>query len=133
MNREKFDPKRIVVLEGEGFGEDRIGHMGEAAETSCKVRRYTYEDIFIRVSTEKKGHLVLSELYYPGWKALVNGKQVDVLCGNYIFRVVPLDAGDHEVHLFFVSWPFRIGMLVSLITISICGLVIFRSQKEAKQ
>jgi uncharacterized membrane protein YfhO len=122
-----------VVFEGEQFSEDSIGAQGKPIATSCKILSYAHENIVIRVSTGKKGYLVLSEMYYPGWKAFVNGKEVDVLCGNYIFRAIPVEAGDHEVHLFFVSWPFRIGMLVSLITSSICVLVIFRSKKEAKQ
>jgi uncharacterized membrane protein YfhO len=47
----------------------------------------------------------------------VDGKEVPVLCGNYLFRVVPVGAGTHEVVLRFVSWPFRVGAVISLLTL----------------
>jgi hypothetical protein len=124
MNSEKFNPREVVVLEGEHFSEQRIEHQVKPVVTSCKVLKYEQEKIVIQVSTEKKGYLVLSEVYYPGWQAFVDGEKVDVLCGNYIFRAVPVEPGDHEVGLVFVSWPFRIGMVVSLVTLSICILLI---------
>jgi hypothetical protein len=133
MNSEKFNPREAVVLEGEPFSEDRIGHQGKPVAASCKVLKYEQEKIVIRVSTGRKGYLVLSEMYYPGWKASVSGKEVDVLCGNYIFRAIPIEAGDHEVRLFFVSWPLRIGMLVSLITLFICVLLILHFERGPKQ
>jgi hypothetical protein len=133
MNSEKFNPTEVVVLEGEPFSESRIRDQGKPVAISCKVLRYEQEKIVIRVSTERKGYLVLSEVYYPGWQASVNGEDVDVLCGNYIFRAIPIEPGDHEVDLSFISWPFRIGMLISLITLSICVVGILRLKKEPKQ
>jgi len=59
----------------------------------------------------------MSEMWFPGWVASVDGKDREVICGNYLFRVVPLDEGDHEVKLYFVSWSFRIGAAVSLATL----------------
>jgi hypothetical protein len=132
MNSEKFNPREEVVLEGEHFSEPRIEQQVKPIETSCRVLKYEQEKIVIRVSTEKKGYLVLSEVYYPGWQAFVDGKEADVLCGNYMFRVIPLEPGDHEVRLFFVSWPFRIGVLVSLLTLSVCVLLTWCSKRKPK-
>jgi uncharacterized membrane protein YfhO len=63
----------------------------------------------------------------------VNGKEVEVLCGNYIFRAIPVEAGDHEVHLSFVSWPFRIGVLLSLVGLSICILLILPIKRSGSK
>jgi hypothetical protein len=113
MVSKAFDPRRTVVLESGTFvrfsGHDEEG----IPEATCVVKRYENERIVLKVSTDKPGYLVLSEIYYPGWKATVDGKKVPVLRGNYIFRVVPMEKGEHEVVLFFVSWPFRIGAIVS--------------------
>ncbi|MEJ2724431.1 MAG: YfhO family protein [Deltaproteobacteria bacterium] len=133
MNSEKFDPREVVVLEGERFSEDRIAHQGKPGATSCKILRYTNEEIVIRVSTERDGYLVLSEVYYPGWQAAVNGKEVEVLCGNYIFRAIPVEAGDHEVHLSFVSWSVRIGVLLSLVGLSNCILLILPIKRSVSK
>ncbi len=132
MKSEKFNPRKVVVLEGEQTSEDRIGHQGKSIASSCEILRYTNEEIVMRVSTERDGYLVLSEVFYPGWQAFVDGKQTDVLCGNYIFRAIPIKPGDHEVRLSFVSWPFRIGLLISLITLSVGVLLIWRFKSVHK-
>jgi hypothetical protein len=121
MKGKDFDPHKMVVLESEpGLG---ITHdlAGIDFRASCSVVQYDHERIKIRVSTTQSGYLVLSEVFYPGWEAVVDGKKVPILRGNYLFRVVPLERGEHEVVLRFVSWPFRIGMIVSLLTLA-CSL-----------
>jgi hypothetical protein len=129
MNSEAFNPKEVVVLEGARPSVERIGHPGKTVAASCRILSYTNEKITIGVSTERKGYLVLSEIYYPGWQAFVDGRKTDVLCGNYIFRTIPIEPGDHEVDLLFVSWPFRIGALISLVTLSLGVFLVWRFKR----
>ena len=84
---------------------------------SYTLLSYKNETIRIKTSSDRAGYLVLSEIFYPGWQATVDGKKAPVLCGNYIFRVIPLEQGEHDVSLKFVSWPFRIGAMISLLTL----------------
>ena len=115
MAGEAFDPRKVVVLETEDSTR-RIKHdVKGTPRATCVVEKYENERIGMKVTTDKNGYLVLSEMYYPGWKAFVDGKEVPVLRGNYLFRVIPLEKGEHEVRLFFVSWPFRIGAVVSIL------------------
>lgn len=115
MASKAFDPQKTVVLES-GNSVQFPGHDQKGIpEATCVVKKYENERIVLKVSTDRPGFLVLSEMYYPGWKAVVNGKKVPVLRGNYIFRVVPIEKGEHEVVLFFVSWPFRIGAVISVL------------------
>jgi uncharacterized membrane protein YfhO len=55
----------------------------------------------------------VSEIFYPGWKALVDGHPQRILRGNYLFRVIELPAGKHRVEMSFDSFPIRLGMAVS--------------------
>jgi uncharacterized membrane protein YfhO len=91
---------------------------------------YKNESIILRASTNKPGYLVMSEIFYPGWKATVDGEKATILPGNFLFRVIPLNEGEHEVHLFFISWPFRIGVLVSLLTLTGSVWFIFRKRRQ---
>jgi len=123
MRSDEFDPQNMVVFEPEYGSHLFPKSQNEIFKASCTVLDYGNEDIRIRTSSNQRGHLVLSEIFYPGWQATVDGKKVPVLQGNYIFRVVPLEKGEHEVHIYFVSWPFRIGAIVSLLTL--CGSLWF--------
>jgi uncharacterized membrane protein YfhO len=98
--------------------------------SSCSVTDYQSENIKLRASTNRPGYLVLSEIFYPGWQAAVDGKKVDILCGNYLFRVIPLEEGDHDVCLEFTSWPFRVGAIISLLSLAFCLGVLFYPKRS---
>lgn len=114
MSGEAFDPRKVVVFEPRDAAPLLKQDEGGIPRATCIVREYENERIGLKVATDRAGYLVLSEIYYPGWKALVDGKEAPVLRGNYLFRVIPLEEGEHEVVLFFISWPFRIGAVISV-------------------
>jgi hypothetical protein len=127
-----FNPLEIVIFEPEYQPFLLDEETCDSVEASCSVIHYSTDRIRIRTSANQAGYLVLSEVFYPGWETRVDCEKTPLLCGNYIFRVVPLEPGDHEVDLRFVSWPFRIGALVSLLTlaISLWIIVVKRDKTE---
>ena len=58
--------------------------------------------------------LVLSDRWYPGWKATVNGRNADVLRANGVFRAVEVPAGVSDVEFRFLPRSLRLGAAVSL-------------------
>jgi uncharacterized membrane protein YfhO len=82
--------------------------QGTVTWTEREADRYT-----LRVSTDKPALLVISENYYPAWKASVDGQPTTILRANYTFRAIPLPAGQHEVRLFYESDSLRRSALVS--------------------
>jgi hypothetical protein len=124
MQSPQFDPRTSVVLEQ---GEETVAltrTTGAWKAPVCTVVHYESDRVILRASTDKAGYLVLSEIDYPGWRATVDGKEVPVRRGNFLFRVIPLEAGEQEVELRFVSRPFRVGGVISLVTLaSAAGLL----------
>jgi hypothetical protein len=124
MKSDQFDPRKTVVLEPDKGKLLLNQRVDKNLSSVCTVLHYENERITIRASTAQAGYLVISEMYYPGWQATVDGKRTPILRGNFLFRVIPLEAGEHEVELRFASWPFRIGAVVSLLTLIIVFWVI---------
>jgi hypothetical protein len=131
MKSAEFDPQGMVVFEPQYKYELYSSTENGASEGSIKILKYQNESIRLSVSTSKPGYLILSEIHYPGWGATVDGKKVKVLRGNYIFRVIPLGEGEHEIFLYFVSWPFRIGACISLL--SLIGSIWFILKRGKKK
>jgi hypothetical protein len=127
MMSDDFNPAKMVVVEPQYQRFILPDDKREDFDGSCLITHYDKEAIRIKASANQAGYLVLSEIYYPGWEATVDGKKVPILRGNYLFRVVPLDRGTHEVQLRFVSWPFRIGAIVSVLTL--VGSLLFIVRK----
>ena len=72
------------------------------------------------------GYLVVSDTYYPGWTARVNGKPTPIVPANIGFRAIPLGPGQHEVMLEF--WPpgFNFGAVCSVTTLVLLILLTRR-------
>ncbi|MCJ7594755.1 MAG: YfhO family protein [Desulfobacterales bacterium] len=132
MESTQFDARKTVVLEHGNKNMPINYKMDEYLSPVCTVMHYENERITIRASTEKAGYLVLSEMYYPGWQARVDGKEVTILRGNFLFRVIPLEAGEHEVELRFVSWPFRVGGVISIVTLVSAACLVWLLRRRRR-
>jgi hypothetical protein len=104
-----FDPAAAVVLEGGKAISGPPGQTTHLSFTSCDLN-----EIRLQVTTTAEGYLVLSEVYYPGWRASLDGQETEVLRANYAFRALYLPAGDHQVRLVFAPLSWRVGLVLSL-------------------
>jgi hypothetical protein len=105
-----FDPRREVVVEGaeEPALPPQEGEVGRAT-----VERYGPNGLTVRVEMDRPGYLVVSDVFYPGWEAWVDGRQTPVLRANWTFRAVRLDPGAHVVEMRFRPRSFFIGLAIS--------------------
>ncbi|MEI6632635.1 MAG: YfhO family protein, partial [Chlamydiota bacterium] len=83
----------------------------------------------VRVAAELScpGFLVLSDVYYPGWRAYVDGKDAPIRRANYAFRAVHLGEGTHEVRFVYAPRSFAIGLRVSAAAALLVGIALARA------
>ena len=68
--------------------------------------------------------LMVSENYYPGWNATIDGKPAAVHRANLSLMGVPLPAGARKIELTFTSASFERGKLITLAAIGLSLLAI---------
>ncbi len=68
----------------------------------------------LRVTTDRPALLVVSENYYPAWRATVDGQPAGILRANYTFRAVPVPAGEHEVRFDYDTSSLKEPVLASV-------------------
>jgi uncharacterized membrane protein YfhO len=56
-------------------------------------------------------------VWYPGWRATVDGQPAPVLRANYAFRAIRLGPGQHQVQLTFTPRSWTAGLAVSGLTL----------------
>lgn len=90
-----------------------------------KVEHLAYgsQESTLRVVTKEEGMLFVSDTFYPGWKALVDGKEVKIYRANFNFRAIPIPAGTHKVRFFYQPDSFSRGLKVSLFSLLIIGVI----------
>jgi hypothetical protein len=109
-----FDPATTVVVEG----GQALGGMPSGPVT-IRFEAYSPNEIRLSVDTPADAYLVLSEVWYPGWRATVDRVPAPVLRANFAFRAVRLGPGQSEVHLIFAPRSWRLGLAISSLTLLI--------------
>jgi uncharacterized membrane protein YfhO len=69
--------------------------------------------VTIDVDADGPTWLLLSDVWYPGWEARVDGVPTAIWRGNYLFRAVPIPAGGHVVEFSYRPQSFLVGMLLA--------------------
>ncbi len=79
----------------------------------------SYGDQRVSLDADGPGWLVLTDLFYPGWKSRVDGIVTPVCRGDYVFRTVPLPEGRHHVEFYLDSRSFKTGAFISVASVLI--------------
>lgn len=77
------------------------GDANPAIDPHVHVVAHHTDNVVIEVDCDRPGVLVLHDLYYPGWRAAVDGADKPVLRANILFRGVEVAAGHHVVEFTF--------------------------------
>ena len=86
---------------------------------------YEPERVVIETDGAGDGWLVLTDAWYPGWRATVDGAPVEITRADVLFRAVPIPAGRHRVEFAYVPISFRIGAGISLVTLVGCVVALW--------
>ncbi|MCB9790315.1 YfhO family protein [Candidatus Nomurabacteria bacterium] len=77
--------------------------------SSTEIVKYDFDEVVYKVTSSSPGVLVMSELYWPGWKAFINGEEGEIIKINGIFRAVEVPEGVSEVVLMYEGVGILLG------------------------
>ncbi len=130
--------KQIIV-------NDKFRDKIRSFETSSKrdkirLRAGDPDHLVYKTSTEGDRLVVFSEIYYPDWTVLIDGKPSEYFEANYVLRAMVIPKGEHKVEFIFrpdyltntnaLSLVFY--YILILLVISVLGFHIFKSIKADK-
>lgn len=117
---ETFDYKKEVILEEKPklqFEETVLFNE------ELDIKQYKENIVFITTSTTSNSLLVLSDNYYPGWKAYTDGKETKIYRANYTFRAIDLPKGKHIIKFNYEPKSFQAGVSLSILSAVIMFLL----------
>ena len=91
---------------------------------TVKLDKYEPNNLQYTVNSKNGGIVVFSEIYYPGWKATVDGQSVELGRVNYILRSLNVKPGKHIVVLDFHPTSISTTETIAYISIVILLLAI---------
>ncbi|MBI2954742.1 MAG: YfhO family protein [Chloroflexi bacterium] len=103
-------PGDLVILEER---PSFVSQMPGAKRPTVEVIEYSPQRIVIAADGDVDALLVVSDAYYPGWQATIDGSPTRIYVANYAFRAVELPAGEHVVEMVYDPISFRLGGIIS--------------------
>jgi len=116
----RWDPRRNAVVET----ARPLALAGPGLKGTATVTHYAPEQVEVATEASGAALLVLSDNYYPGWQAFVDGQRAEVFRTNHTFRGVVVPAGKHRVEFRFDPAGVREGFWIYLLTLALlvaCG------------
>lgn len=116
LKENKANLNRIVVLEEEPphpfpsppKGE-RVGVRGLKPGEEVTFRKYGPHSVEIAVKAAQEGFLVLTDNYFPGWKAARDGMPARIYRANHSFRAVWIPQGKQVIQFSYDPASLRWG------------------------
>jgi len=89
-----------------------------AAPEAVRFESDGEDRIVVAVEGGSGGELILTDSFYPGWRAWVDGEPVSIRRADEAFRGVPVPPGTHTVEFRYEPASFRVGLFLSLLTLA---------------
>lgn len=97
---EGFDFKNTLLLEEQPSFTPSKNRNDKA---KVKIIDYQPNKILVEALTGYQALIFLSDNYYPGWKAYVNGKETKIYRANYTFKAVEIPKGSSKIEFIYFS------------------------------
>lgn len=124
MESGEYDLKKTALFES----PMNFKSIEEDPEAEIKCISYENNRIEYKIRNSTDGFLILSEIYYPSWKAKVNKIDTKVNLVDYCFRAIHLKKGENNVIIEYNSDTFNKGFLISIVTLllSIISVIVLK-------
>jgi hypothetical protein len=130
-NAQAFDPRRTALLEVRPEELPQLPGGLVAPESSARVAAYEPNRLVIETSAPTATVLVVSEIFYPGWEATVDGQRAQIHLADYLLRGIALPSGQHRVEMRYTAPAARNGAVISALTLCLlAGLVDYARRQQ---
>jgi len=110
LRRRSFDPARVAILERDPGVALR---PADSPIGTCVVRKLDGGGLDIEANAARPALLVMSEIFYPGWRARVDGQVVPLMRADDVISAICLPAGEHHITLRYEPTSFKLGCVAT--------------------
>jgi hypothetical protein len=113
----EFKPEQSVILSSPAVAAG-VGDNSEEFRSHVATEERNLNGISFEARVNRPAVLVISQPFYPGWHATVDGNETSVLDADLALTAVLIPSGTHHVRLTFYSPSFRVGALLSVLALA---------------
>jgi len=122
ISSEAFDPRHTVYLPE---SERPFVRTSRKTDSTVSHLHFTAGQVEAEVAAAETSLVVVSQSFYHLWHAFLDGRPARLMRANLAFQALEVPAGNHHVRLVYDDPSFRIGAVISLVTlVALCGLIV---------
>lgn len=118
-----FQPQQTAYVES-GLDAATAQRLAGGTPAAAQVERISPNELRIHTRTETDRFLVLSEMWFPGWRAEIDGRELPIYRTNYLFRGLVVPAGEHTIRMVYRPTSALLGAGMTMLTIISCGAAL---------
>jgi hypothetical protein len=118
------DLRQVAFVEEAPAGDVLPTTEPPGGPSHAEIVAYAANRVTIETTAPDGGFLVLTDQYYPGWRAFVDGSPLPIYRTDYLFRGVRIPPGTHRVEFTYRPTSFYLGALASTVGVAAIGLVL---------
>ena len=114
--------------------EPRVPTAPEVRSVVAPEARIVIDDparVVIAASANAPAWLVLTDTWFPGWRARLDGTDVPVLRADHAFRAVALPAGRHEIEFVFTPRRLHVGAAITIAALAVVVALLLPWRRAA--
>lgn len=129
MGSLQFNPRITAIVEDKRISLDKNVQKFEN-NSLVEIKKYSYNKIIIKTDSLAQGLLVLTDIFYPGWRVYVDGKLSTIYRVNGLVRGVLLEKGQHDIVFTYFPFTVKIGIVVTGFSIFLLLCLIFSKNQS---
>jgi len=115
---------KTLVIETPGEAPE-VGRLEPSqGKVMFKLLRDRPDSYKVEIKTPTATWFFLADPNYPGWSAYLDGKETAVYSAQLLGKAVYIPAGKHVLRLMFKPMSFRIGRVVTIISVCVLALLL---------
>ncbi len=133
------DAQTLAAMQSDAFDPRTIAYLADALPFPIQgVGTATFQKIDaehsrITLTAPQDGLLMISQVHYPGWRAMVDGIETPIVRADLALSAVPARAGAQQVELGYDPWTVKAGIGITAATVAcLIGALAMRGRGQAR-
>jgi len=130
-----FNLRQNVILE-EKLSNESINKLKLSKDNkinNANIISYEANNVLIKTSNSDASILILTDVYYPGWKAFIDGTETKIYRADGLVKAIFVPEGEHTIEFVYLPESYNTGITISLITAFILVAIYFVSRNKYRR
>ena len=130
-----FNLRQNVILEeklsNESINKLKLSNDNEI--NNANIISYEANNVLIKTSNSDASILILTDVYYPGWKAFIDGTETKIYRADGLVKAIFVPEGEHTIEFVYLPESYNTGITISIITVLILVAIYFVSRNKYRR